>query len=163
MFETPDQTGICMNSHNKSIEHAEQQCLRNGTKLTHKRKSVLLGLLKSSHAMSAYELSDFCKEELGEPMPPMSVYRILEFLESEELVHKLKLANRFVACIHITCDHKHATPQFLICMNCYRVSEITIKDSTLRALRSSVNDAGYKLVNPQIEMNCLCAECSESE
>jgi len=149
-----------MQSTRKAIDHAEQQCIRNGTKLTQKRKAVLTGLLKSNQALSAYELSDFCKEELGEPMPPMSVYRILEFLESEQLVHKLKLANRFVACMHITCDHKHAVPQFLICTNCYRVSEISIKESTLRALRNNVDDAGYKLVSPQIELNCLCEECA---
>ena len=148
-----------MKSPTKAIAHAEQQCIENGTKLTQKRKAVLLGLLKSNQALSAYELSDLCKEELGEPLPPMSVYRILDFLESEQLVHKLKLANRFVACVHITCDHQHAVPQFLICTNCYRVSEISIKESTLRALQKNVADAGYKLVSPQIEMNCLCDEC----
>lgn len=142
-----------------AIDHAEQQCVSNGTKLTHKRKTVLLGLLKSNRALSAYELSDYCKEELGESMPPMSVYRILEFLEGEQLVHKLKLANRFVACVHITCDHQHAVPQFLICMNCNRVSEISISESILRTLRDNVDKAGYKLVSPQFEMNCLCKEC----
>ena len=149
-----------MNSSVTAIDHAEQQCQRNGTKLTKKRKIVLLGLLKTKRAMTAYELSDFCKEELDESMPTMSVYRILEFLESQELVHKLKLANRFVACIHISCNHKHATPQFLICINCYKVSEISIKESIIKALRNSVDSAGYTLVTPQIEMNCLCEECA---
>ena len=37
----------------------------------------------------------------------MSIYRILEFLESQQLVHKLKLTNRYVACVHITCNHEH--------------------------------------------------------
>lgn len=149
-----------MNSSVIAIEHAEQQCLSNGAKLTKKRKSVLLGLLKTKRAMTAYELSDFCKQELDEAMPTMSVYRILEFLESQQLVHKLKLANRYVACIHIACDHKHATPQFLICFNCYRVTEVSIKESTIKALRNNVDAAGYTLVSPQIEMNCLCAECA---
>ena len=77
---------------------------------------MLQGLLQSKQALSAYELADYCRDELGESMPPMSVYRILEFLEGVQLVHKLKLANRFVACDHITCDHKHGVPQFLICL-----------------------------------------------
>lgn len=146
-----------------AIEHAEKQCKHNGAKLTLKRKTVLLGLLQTGKAMTAYELSDFCKQELGEPMPPMSVYRILEFLENQQLVHKLKLANRFVACIHIACDHEHATPQFLICFNCYQVTEISIKASTIKQLHKSVDTAGYTLVNPQIEMNCLCGDCSDKE
>lgn len=96
-------------------------------------------------------------------MPTMSVYRILEFLESQQLVHKLKLANRFVACIHIACDHQHAAPQFLICINCYKVAEVSIKESTINALRNSVDSAGYTLVSPQIELSCLCEDCAATE
>ena len=149
-----------MPSYQQSLAHAEAQCAENGSKLTKKRKAVLLGLLQSDKALSAYELADYCRDELDESMPPMSVYRILEFLESEQLVHKLKLANRFVACIHITCGHKHATPQFLICEQCYKVSEIGLKESTLKALRTNVESAGFKLISPQLEMNCICDECA---
>ena len=111
------------------------------------------------HKNAHYELSDYCKAEFDESMPTMSVYRILDFLESQQLAHKLKLANRFVACIHIACDHAHATPQFLICVNCYQVTEISIKESIIKALRNSVDTASYTLVSPQIEMNCLCEAC----
>jgi len=147
----------------KTLAHAQAQCLESGSKLTEKRKTVLQGLLQSKQALSAYELADYCRDELGESMPPMSVYRILEFLESEQLVHKLKLANRFVACVHITCDHKHAVPQFLICQQCNRVSEIGMKESTLRALRDTVENAGYKLVSPQLEMDCICKDCANDD
>ena len=149
-----------MSSYKKALAHAEAQCADSGSRLTKKRKAVLQGLLQSKQAMSAYELADFCRDELGESMPTMSVYRILEFLEDEQLVHKLKLANRFVACIHITCDHNHAVPQFLICEQCYKVSEVSIKESTLRALRNNVETAGFRLSSPQIEMNCLCESCA---
>ncbi len=144
----------------EALIHAEAQCADNGSKLTSKRKAVLQGLLQSKRALSAYELADYCKDELGEPMPTMSVYRILEFLEGEQLVHKLRLANRFVACVHIVCDHQHAVSQFLICEKCYRVSEISLQDSTLSALRGSVETAGFTLVSPQIELNCLCQACA---
>ena len=76
------------------IDHAEQQCKENGTRLTSKRKHVLCGLLKSDKAMSAYELVDYCKTEFDETIPAMSVYRILEFLEREHLVHRLNLAKK---------------------------------------------------------------------
>ena len=90
------------------LNHAEQQCLDNGSRLTEKRKKVLSGLLQSDRALSAYELVDYCNETYNESFAAMSVYRILEFLEQEQLVHKLNLANRYVACVHITCDHQHA-------------------------------------------------------
>lgn len=151
-----------MNRHDKIIEHAGQLCEQRGSRLTDKRKKVLSGLLQSDRALSAYELVDYCKETFEESLPAMSVYRILEFLEGEQLIHKLNLANRYVACKHITCEHKHEVPQFLICTNCQRVKEISINKSTLASFRRNVEEAGYQLVSPQLEMNCLCATCSAS-
>lgn len=148
-----------MSSVEKTISHAETQCKRNGSKLTIKRKQVLSGLLSSGKALSAYELIDYCKTEFGESLPAMSVYRILEFLQGEHLVHKLNLANKYVACSHITCSHEHAVPQFLICGNCQKVKEIAIKKSIIEELTNNVGEAGYQLTSQQIEMNCVCDNC----
>ena len=141
------------------LNHAENNCKAHGVKLTNKRKQVLSCLLKSNKALSAYEIADYCKAEFGETIPAMSVYRILEFLQDEHLVHKLNLANKYVACSHITCDHDHAVPQFLICGQCQRVKEISISKSTIKKLQNNVEDAGFHLVSPQLEMNCLCENC----
>lgn len=149
-----------MNSVESIIKHAEQQCDVRGTRLTQKRKQVLTGLVKSNKALSAYELIDFCKQEFDVSLPAMSVYRILEFLENELLVHKLNLANKYVACMHISCDHAHAVPQFLICKNCSIVKEITVEESTISDLGNTVKVAGYQLLSPQIELNCLCENCA---
>jgi len=82
----------------------------------------------------------------------MTIYRILDFLEEEGLVHKLKLANRYVACVHIVCDHAHATSQFLICGQCYRVEERDIARSTLGDLRNDVESSGFSLAGGQLEI-----------
>ena len=141
------------------IDEAEQRCRGRGARLTAKRKQVLAGLLHAKSALSAYELVDYCRSEYGYAIPAMSVYRILDFLESQHLVHKLNLANKYVACAHIACDHDHAVPQFLICSRCQRVEEINVSAATIDALQRSVRDAGFELVSPQLEMNCLCEDC----
>lgn len=141
------------------LDHAESSCRAHGAKLTSKRKQVLSGLVSSNRAMSAYELVDFCREQYGEALPPMSVYRILDFLRDENLVHKLELANKYIACAHITCTHDHGVPQFLICGKCQRVEEIRVDRSTINTLEASVEKAGFLLASPQIEMHCLCKEC----
>lgn len=151
-----------MSAVEKIIEHAERQCKQRGSRLTPKRKQVLSGLLQSEKALSAYELVDYCSNEFNENIPAMSVYRILSFLEEEHLVHKLNLANKYVACSHITCDHAHKVPQFLICRQCQRVKEIGISKPMMNRLRQSVEDAGYSLLSPQLEMNCLCESCVSS-
>ena len=92
----------------------------------------------------------------------MSVYRILNFLQDERLVHKLNLANKYVACSHIACEHTHEIPQFLICGECQRVEEISISKPTINNLQQSIDDVGFHLISPQLEMNCLCDSCFSS-
>ncbi|WP_144392215.1 Fur family transcriptional regulator [Pleionea sediminis] len=141
------------------IDHAEEHCKANGSRLTNKRKQVLSSLIKSQKALSAYDIVNLCREDFGESILAMSVYRILDFLESEHLVHKLNIANKYVACSHITCDHDHGVPQFLICKECDKVKEISVSKSTLNELKASVEKAEFHLVTPQLEMNCICSNC----
>lgn len=146
---------------NQIVTHAEALCKRHGARLTTKRKLVLSSLIQSGKALSAYDLIDLCKENFNENIPAMSIYRILEFLESEKLVHKLKLANKYVACSHITCDHDHGVPQFLICDTCDHVKEISINKSTVYQLKNDIEQAGFHLINSQLEMNCICNSCKD--
>jgi Fur family zinc uptake transcriptional regulator len=152
-----------MNKTDEIIVHAEQYCKNNGARLTPKRKQVLFSLIQSEKALSAYDLIDLFEKDFGEKIPAMSVYRILEFLEKEHLVHKLSLANKYIACAHITCAHAHGVPQFLICGTCNDVKEITINKSTIDELKQNIENAGFQLVSPQLEMNCICNSCSEKQ
>ncbi len=143
------------------LQRAEEICRSRGARLTDKRRQVLTGLLDSQKALSAYELTDYCRDELGYQLPAMSVYRILDFLESEDLVHRLNLAKKYVACSHIACDHEHELSQFLICKECYRVQEISINKSVMDSLNQSVDVVGFSLSSQQLEFDCLCGDCSE--
>jgi Fur family zinc uptake transcriptional regulator len=142
------------------LNHAEESCRASGARLTEKRKRILTGLLRSEKAQSAYELIDYMQKEFDESLPPTTVYRILDFLEGENLVHKLHLANKYVACSHISCDHAHEVPQFLICDECSNVKEIGIKKTLINTLRRNVEEAGYVLKSPQLELHCLCHDCA---
>ena len=148
-----------MNKVEQIINHAEQHCKSHGARLTAKRKHVLAGLLQSEKALSAYELIEICKVEFGETFPAMSMYRILDFLRNERLVHKLDLANKYVACAHISCDHDHAASQFLICGQCQKVKEISVSEATIAELQKVIEYAGFQLATPQFEINCICESC----
>ena len=146
---------------NSALKQAESLCSSRGTRLTEKRKQVLTGLLESRKALSAYELTAYCRNHLGSELPAMSVYRILEFLEGESLVHRLDLAKKYVACSHILCEHKHELPQFLICKACYKVQEISIRKSLIDSLNQSVKGASFRLASQQLEFDCFCEDCYE--
>ena len=143
------------------LERAEKHCAELGGKLTEKRRQVLSGLLESPKALSAYELTDFCNSKVKHALLPMSVYRILEFLEAKNLVHRLSLTNKYVACSHINCDHDHELPQFLICNSCDRVEEIGIAKSLFNRLVGTAKTAGFDLVSNQIELEVRCDDCPD--
>jgi len=149
-----------MNNIERSLEQAEISCRATGASLTEKRRRILVGLLKSEKAKSAYELIGYMQKEFGESLSPTTVYRILDFLASENLVHKLRLANKYLACSHINCDHAHEVPQFLICDECSSVKEMEIKTALINTLSCNVEDAGYILKSPQLELYCLCQDCA---
>lgn len=142
------------------LKRAAQLCAEQGGKLTVKRGQVLAGLIKSDRALSAYELADQCSDAFGTTLFPMSVYRILEFLQTVGLVHRLKTTNKFIACAHITCNHRHDTPQFLVCKACDRVEEVGIANPLSDAFATTLDSLGFRLMNNQVELECLCNDCS---
>ena len=145
------------------LDRAEHHCAERGNKLTEKRRHVLAGLLDSNKALSAYELAALCRTKRGVDLLPNSVYRILEFLEGENLVHHLKLANKYVACSHIVCDHEHEAPQFLICKICNQVKEVAISRATIRSIAKMIESVDFRLASSQLELDCLCAACATAE
>ena len=144
----------------KHLALAEKSCLKQGSCLTLKRKQVLNILLHADKAISAYEVIDAYQSEYHETLAPMSAYRMLEFLEKVKLIHKLHIANKYVACSHIGCEHDDELTYFLFCHKCQRVDEIPSQSTSLPELVDSVAKAGYQLSSSQIELNCICNACA---
>ncbi|MDC5705805.1 transcriptional repressor [Vibrio europaeus] len=146
-----------------TIKHVEQSCKHRGKQLTTKRKIVLRALIHSNKALSAYELVDYCKEHFDANIQAMTIYRVLDFLESEQLAHKIKVSNKYVACSHIHCEHDHGVAQFLICSKCNKISEQTIDPEMVSGLQSNARQEGFTVINPQLEISCVCDECAKKE
>ena len=95
-FPAPD------HDHNRctaeAIDHAERVCERRAQKFTPIRRQVLQALLSSHRPLGAYEVID----ELAKSMPrpaPITVYRALDFLMENGLVHRIESRNAFLAGI----------------------------------------------------------------
>ena len=142
-----------------TLSRAESKCIESGNKLTEKRRRILEVLLGSNIPLSAYEIADAYKLKMPSKIPVMSVYRILEFLESLDLVHKLNINSKYVACSHIGCCEGHDIPQFLICSRCESVKEIRVSKGIIEQLEKQVSSVGFKLTNSHIELECLCENC----
>lgn len=142
------------------IAHAEKRCKVRGKQLTAKRKLVLRALVHSNKELSAYELIDYCKVHFSQNIQAMSVYRILEFLEAEMFAHKLNTSNKYIVCSHILCECEHGTPQFLICSQCGKISELTVEPSVITGLQSHATLEGFTVTTPQLEIKGVCDDCA---
>lgn len=143
----------------RTLERAQAICAARGTRLTEKRQRVLRAVLESAEPLSAYQIADSYRDQNQETLSVMSVYRMLNFLKENELVHRLETTNQYLPCSHITCHHQHEVPQFLICDSCRTVDEIGIRREILQELRANIEQTGFALAEQQLELHGLCRAC----
>ena len=145
------------------VSAAEQKCIQKGIRFTKRRKQVLSVMIEANVALSAYEIAERCNAGSNSKMPAMSVYRILDLFQEQNLIHKLDLANKYVCCAHISCSHEHDSSQFLICGTCRHVEEISLSDEAVQALQTAASAAGFNAISPQLEIKGRCFRCEQSE
>lgn len=145
------------------LDKATEHCQQLGERLTPKRERLLTLLLAAEGPKSAYDLINDHEAAYGESPAAMSVYRMLNFLVEAGLVHKLATTNQFLACSHISCDHDHEVPQFLICDNCQAVEEVGIQRSLMAELKASASRVGFRMGSQQLEVHGLCRRCTTSD
>ena len=145
------------------LRAAEVACAGNGARLTQRRRQVLSVLIQSSSPLSAYEVLDLCNRSTTSAMPAMSVYRILDFLEQQLLVHRLSSSNKYVSCARIACGHKHfQKTHFLLCEGCSSVEEVDATQEASDALEQMAKTVGFKLTTQQFELSGICTSCQNS-
>ncbi|MBC54504.1 MAG: transcriptional repressor [Gammaproteobacteria bacterium] len=155
---TPDQQQQC-------LSNAEAHCLNQGARLTNKRKRILFLLLDSGTPLSAYQISDAYREKYEHQLSIMSVYRMLNFLISQHLAHRLETTNQYIACAHMqNTEHQgseHGTLQFLICDQCKRVDESGIRNDILLQLNQELRKSGFTMQQEQLEIHGTCHRCAK--
>ena len=136
------------------LERAEALCHERGARLTEQRKAALQLLCLGEKPLSAYDLLERMRDVVRNPAPP-TVYRALNFLLEQGLVHKLESLNAYVGCAHP--DHPHAS-QFLICDDCGEVAEVE-DPSVANSLKAAGNEIGFRTRRPIVELLGTCAQC----
>jgi Fur family zinc uptake transcriptional regulator len=137
------------------LKRADALCRERGLRLTDQRKTVLELLCVSDKPLSAYELLDQMRRVVKNPTPP-TVYRALDFLVEQGLVHKLESLHAYVGCTHP--EHPHAS-QFLICDDCGEVAEVE-NTSVAKSLKAAGKALGFRTKRPVVELLGICAQCT---
>ena len=86
---TPHSPKGCHHELAEILTAAEALCAERGRQLTTLRRRVLELIAEQDHPVGAYELIDRLSAERGRTAPP-TVYRTLEFLQAEGLVHRIE-------------------------------------------------------------------------
>ncbi len=154
IFPAPDHDhGSCASA---AIMHAEELCAARAQRLTPMRRHVLETLLASHKPLGAYEIMERLTHR-GR-LAPITVYRALDFLRENGLVHRIESRNAFVACVH---HHANGDPVvFLICERCGTVGEAP-GDAVTDTLKRSCGAAGFVPKSPIIEIAGICSHCRE--
>ena len=134
---------------------AERLCAQRGARLTAQRRCVLEVVAASHSATGAYEIMDRLGAQRRRPAP-ISVYRALDFLMSQRLVHRLASRNAYVACSAPRAAHG---AQFLICERCGAIGELC-EEAVECAVAEAAQTAGFAATTQLIEVAGLCAHCS---
>lgn len=141
-----------------AINHAVQVCERRAQKFTPIRRQVLQALLSSHRPLGAYEVIEELAKSMSRPAP-ITVYRALDFLMENGLVHRIESRNAFLACAH---DHDdNAMVAFLICDRCGSVGEIPA-GRVAQSLSDAARTTGFTPKLSVVEITGTCAHCQKA-
>ncbi len=157
---------------------AKEKCRKRGVRFTPLRQQIYELVLQANKPIGAYDLitqlqqmrlletSDETdddsiskkqskKGKLLKNVAPPTVYRSLEFLLAEGLVHQLTSINAYIPCCHPRAQH---TAAFLICERCLRVQECSSLP-VQNIMSFAEQDVGFIVARSVIELSGRCRAC----
>ncbi len=136
----------------QTLEKIEKTLTRRGQRFTSPRREVLRALMTGKEPLKAYDVVGSIKG-----VKPMTVYRALDFLVAQGLVHRIESLNSYVPCVERHCSHTDS--QYLICDRCGKVEELhshAIDDYIVRKVAAA---GGFKVSHKTMELHGTCGRC----
>lgn len=145
------------------LTDAKERCQANGVRFTLLRQQIYQLILQANKPVGAYDLitqlqqlrmSEKDEAAIKNVAPP-TVYRSLEFLLNENLIHQLTSINAYVPCCHPRAQH---TAAFLICEHCQSVQECS--SLPIQEMMSfATQDMNFMVSRSIIELSGRCQAC----
>ncbi len=144
---------VCIAS---ALKQARSVCEKEGVRLTSLRKQILELIWQSHKPLGAYTLMEMLEKTSGRKrVAPPTVYRTLDFLMEQGLIHKVHSLNAFIGCA--TPAQKHNDALF-ICGDCGHTEEV--RSGTIQqAINLSASQQKFTVREQILEVVGRCAEC----
>jgi Fur family zinc uptake transcriptional regulator len=136
------------------IEQARALCDRRNLRFTELRRQVLELVCRAGQPVGAYQLLDALRAA-GRSAAPPTVYRALDFLLEQGLIHRLATTNTYLACAHP--PHAHAAV-FLVCSHCGHTQEVHT-DGVIDELRQQAQAFKFAIRHTAVEATGICRRC----
>ena len=139
---------------NNAIYTAELVCKNRGLRFTNLRRKVLEIIWASHQPIKAYDILDQLRDSDYSAKPP-TVYRTLDFLLENGLIHKLSSLNAYVGCSH---PLEHSECYFLICSKCKEIKECC-DQSLNRTIYRTADKNKFSIQKTTLEIKGECNAC----
>ena len=149
---------LCSDHHHcqeSALATAENLCQSRGIRLTPGRRQVLSLIWQSHRPMKAYDLLDQLRQTDAQAKPP-TVYRALDFLMEQGLIHRIDSLNAYTGCGHpetLPCDC-----YFMICQTCGNAQECCNESLSAR-IHDMAKERGFTPQHTVLEIAGLCQDC----
>jgi Fur family zinc uptake transcriptional regulator len=150
----PDDHHDHKNCVTQALRQADEICTTRGVRLTDMRRRVFALVWQSHNPVGAYEVLEGLAGGAKKVQPP-TVYRALEFLLAQGLIHRIESLNAYIGCA--VPGDAHAG-QFLICRDCGRAAEL-VDHRIDAAIDLGAKAAGFNVEHPTVELEGVCADC----
>ena len=137
------------------LEHAARHCQTRGARLTDLRRQVLELALRATGLVKAYQVLSLMQSERGVVAPP-TVYRALDFLVEQGLLHRVEALNGYVVCPHFDCPHDSL---ILVCEACGGVNELDTQE-TFAPVWAACAAQGFTPRRQDVVLTGRCQACA---
>lgn len=141
-----------------AVTAARDLCTGRGVRLTDLRLQVLELIWQSHKPLGAYSLMEMLAKASTRRVAPPTVYRALDFLLEQGLIHRINVLNAFVGCP--SPKHQHQN-HFLICRECGVAVEMD-NPQLVKEIHQSAEEAGFSVQTQSLEVMGLCSTCQGS-
>jgi len=153
------EAGCCGAGRERAIARAEQLCRERDLQFTRLRRDVLETVASGTRPLGAYDIAERLSGG-GRRVAAVSVYRALDFLTEQGLVHRIASRNAFVSCGHT--HGEGAGLVFLICRTCGGIDETTAPGVDTELDRTLAR-AGFTPTGRILEVEGECGACRDRE
>lgn len=142
-----------------ALARAQQLCSQRGVRLTPLRRTVLELVWQNHKPLGAYALMAMLASEDTRRVAPPTVYRALDFLLENGLIHRVHRLNAYIGCPDP--EHPHAG-NLLICKLCGVAQEVDSAPLT-SAIQQVAKQSQFNSEDHTLEVIGLCNRCSAGE